>query len=44
MEKTHTQKDGTVWIWNETDFLKQYIENNNVKRNVTDHNRPKTSK
>lgn len=23
--KTHTQKDGTVWEWNETPELKAYI-------------------
>lgn len=44
MEKSYTQKDGTVWTWNESETLKQYIKNNSVKENVTDHNRPKTSK
>lgn len=44
MEKSHTQKDGTVWTWDESVTLKEYIKNNSVKENVTDNHRSKTSK
>ena len=37
MIKTHTQKDGTIWEWEETEelieILKKLNENNNQKSN-----------
>jgi hypothetical protein len=44
MTKTYTQKDGTIWSWDESETLKEYIKSNSVKSNVTDNHGPKTSK
>ena len=30
--KTHTQKDGTIWEWEETPELRAFIEKQNKER------------
>lgn len=32
-EKSHTQKDGTIWVWNEGPELRQFILDQKEKNN-----------
>ena len=43
VKRKYKQKDGTLWEWEESDTLKEYIKNNKSKSDVTDTDRSKTS-
>lgn len=32
MPKQHTQKDGTIWEWEETAELREFIKNQEIKQ------------
>jgi hypothetical protein len=38
--KTHTQKDGTIWEWEETPELKQWISLEVAKKGMLQYNNP----